>query len=63
MTGVVVGIAIVTVALILWFARKSGRDAEVAAESKAGERIADAEKNRATTVDDIADRVQHGGKL
>lgn len=51
------------VAGVLYMVRQSGKDADAADALGAGKRIADAEKDRATSLDDIAERLRNGGKL
>jgi len=45
---------------VLWYVRKSGKDAVKAEETNAAERIADAGKNPVRDIDDLADRLRNG---
>lgn len=63
MTGAIIGVCLIVAGVILYYARKGGKDAAKADAAEAGKRIADAEKNAVRTVDDIADRLRNGGKL
>lgn len=53
----------VMVGLVFWYVRKAGKDAVRADEAKAAERIAEAGKDPIRDIDDLADRLQRGGKL
>ncbi len=58
-----IGVALIVVGVILWYARKSGKDSAKADTADAAERVANAEKNRVTTVDDLAAKLRDGRKL
>lgn len=58
-----IGVALIVIGIILWYARKAGTDSAKADTADSAERIANAEKDRVTSVDDIADKLQRGGKL